>query len=78
MSRTRARKSITEEEFARSMEGRVWQRRDSRSLVDEAPQAYKDIDKVMEDQKDLVEVLHELRGILSYKGVERTRRSRAR
>ena len=56
--------------FEQAMAGRAWQRRDSSALVDEAPQAYKDIDQVMKDQADLVEIVHELRGILSYKGVE--------
>ena len=52
------------------MDGRAWQRADVAALVDEAPQAYKDIDQVMKDQADLVEIVHELRGVLSYKGVE--------
>ena len=70
MSRTQARKEVPIEEFERAMAGRVWQRTDAQVLVDESPQAYKDIDQVMRDQADLVEVVHELRGVLSYKGVE--------
>ena len=37
-------------------------------LLDEAPQAYKDIDQVMADQADLVAVVHTLHQILNYKG----------
>lgn len=37
-------------------------------LVDEIPAAYKDIARVMEDQADLVEVVHTLRQVLNYKG----------
>ena len=48
--------------------GRVWQRTDAQVLVDESPQAYKDIDQVMRDQADLVEVVHELRAVATYKG----------
>jgi tRNA-splicing ligase RtcB (3'-phosphate/5'-hydroxy nucleic acid ligase) len=76
MSRGRARKEVPIEEFERAMAGRVWQRTDAQVLVDESPQAYKDIDQVMRDQADLVEVVHELRGVLSYKGVEPQRGKR--
>lgn len=42
-------------------------RRDS-GIVDELPGAYKDIDKVMENQKDLVRVVHQLHQVLCVKG----------
>ena len=71
MSRGQARREIPIEAFEAAMAGRAWQRTDKAALVDEAPQAYKDIDQVMKDQADLVEIVHELRGVLSYKGVER-------
>jgi tRNA-splicing ligase RtcB len=51
------------------MRGKTWQSKDASALVDEIPQAYKDIDQVMADQQDLVEVQHTLRQILNYKGV---------
>jgi tRNA-splicing ligase RtcB len=38
------------------------------ALLDEIPAAYKDIDQVMADQRDLVQVLHTLTQILNYKG----------
>ena len=40
----------------------------SQTDLDEAPGAYKDIDKVMENQKDLVEILIELKPLGVIKG----------
>ncbi|RIX43521.1 MAG: RtcB family protein [Rhodocyclales bacterium GT-UBC] len=37
-------------------------------VVDEIPAAYKDIDQVMENQRDLVEVVHTLKQVLCVKG----------
>jgi tRNA-splicing ligase RtcB len=68
MSRSRARREITVDEFVTSMAGRDWQQGKANQLLDEAPQAYKDIDQVMADQADLVEIEHRLRQILNYKG----------
>jgi RNA-splicing ligase RtcB len=76
MSRGRARKEVTVEAFTEAMAGRVWQYGDAALLVDESPQAYKPIEQVMADQADLVEIIHELRGVLSYKGVEPNRARR--
>ena len=39
-----------------------------KSRVDEIPSAYKDIDQVMDDQKDLVEVVHTLNQVVNVKG----------
>ncbi len=50
------------------MEGRDWQSTKADQLLDEAPQAYKDINQVMHDQADLVAVEHALHQILNYKG----------
>jgi tRNA-splicing ligase RtcB len=76
MSRTRARKTLSVESLERQMAGRSWQSADARALLDEHPDAYKPIDRVMRDQADLVEVEHELEGIANYKGVERVRERR--
>ena len=69
MSRTQARKQLVLDEFRAAMAGRVWLERKAERLIDEAPLAYKDIEQVMADQADLVEVVHELRGIINYKGL---------
>ena len=68
MSRTQARKSLSAESLERAMGDRTWLRSRSRRLVDEHPEAYKDIDQVMADQQDLVTVRHTLRQVLNYKG----------
>lgn len=38
------------------------------SRIDEIPSAYKDIDVVMNNQKDLVEIVHTLKQIVNVKG----------
>ena len=67
-SRTRAKKLFTAADLAQQMRGKVWLASRAKALVDEIPTAYKDIDQVMDDQSDLVEVLHTLRQVLNYKG----------
>jgi len=42
--------------------------RRSEALIDELPSAYKDIDQVMADQKDLVDVVATLKQVVSIKG----------
>jgi tRNA-splicing ligase RtcB (3'-phosphate/5'-hydroxy nucleic acid ligase) len=37
-------------------------------VIDEIPGAYKDIDRVMADQTDLVEVVHTLKQVVCVKG----------
>ncbi|MGO8859655.1 MAG: RtcB family protein [Acidimicrobiales bacterium] len=68
MSRGRARREIDMDDFKTSMSGRDWQVDKADQLLDEAPQAYKDIDQVMADQSDLVAIEHTLHQILNYKG----------
>lgn len=66
MSRTQAKKSFSLEDHAKATEG-VECRKDS-EVLDETPGAYKDIDKVMEAQRDLVDVVYTLKQILCVKG----------
>ena len=66
MSRTEAKKRVSLEEHIAATEG-VECRKDA-DVVDETPSAYKDIDKVMEAQKDLVEVVYILKQIVCVKG----------
>jgi tRNA-splicing ligase RtcB (3'-phosphate/5'-hydroxy nucleic acid ligase) len=65
-SRTAARKRFTQDDLRAAM-GDI-EYRDTGAFVDEIPAAYKDIDVVMEDAKDLVEVRHVLRQIVNVKG----------
>lgn len=66
MSRTQARKRYTAADLAHQTRG-VISRKDA-GVVDEIPAAYKDIDQVMDQQKDLTEVVHTLRQIVNVKG----------
>ena len=66
LSRGGARRAFTMEDFDRDMEGIEVRR--SEAFLDELPGAYKDIDLVMEQSRDLVEVVHEFRQILNVKG----------
>jgi tRNA-splicing ligase RtcB len=66
MSRGRARQAFTAKDLARQTQG-VECRKDA-AVIDEAPKAYKDIRRVMEQQHDLVEVVTELKQVLCVKG----------
>jgi tRNA-splicing ligase RtcB (3'-phosphate/5'-hydroxy nucleic acid ligase) len=66
MSRTKAKKMFTVEDQIKATEG-VECRKDA-DVIDEIPMAYKDIDAVMEAQKDLVEVVHTLKQVVCVKG----------
>ena len=61
-----ARKHFTREDLVSQTEG-VECRKD-KGVIDEIPGAYKDIDQVMENQADLVEVVHTLKQVLCVKG----------
>jgi tRNA-splicing ligase RtcB len=65
-SRTAARKRFSREDLDARMAGIAWG--ESNAFLDEHPQAYKPIDVVMEDARDLVEVVHALRQIVNVKG----------
>jgi len=66
MSRTEAKRRFSVDDHIKATEG-VECRKD-RDVIDETPAAYKDIDAVMEAQKDLVEIAHTLRQIICVKG----------
>jgi tRNA-splicing ligase RtcB len=68
LSRGQARKSLSVESLAAAMGDRTWNADKAAVLLDEHPQAYKDIEQVMADQVDLVEVQHTLRQVFNYKG----------
>ncbi|HWF82972.1 MAG TPA: RtcB family protein [Streptosporangiaceae bacterium] len=65
-SRSKARKLYSIDELDAAMAGIEWRR--TQAVLDEIPAAYKDIDVVMEDSKDLVEIRHTLRQIVNVKG----------
>ena len=65
-SRTKARAQFTMDDFDKAMVGIEHRRTDV--LLDEIPQAYKDIDEVMENAKSLVKIEHTLKQIVNIKG----------
>jgi tRNA-splicing ligase RtcB len=66
LSRTQARKLFTMSDLDAAMAGIEFRR--SNMLLDEIPSAYKDIDQVMENAKELVEVKHTLQQFINIKG----------
>nr|WP_200800180.1 RtcB family protein [Jatrophihabitans endophyticus] len=65
-SRTAARKRFTRADLDERMTGIAWGHSDA--FLDEHPEAYKPIDVVMQDAKDLVTIEHTLRQIVNVKG----------
>jgi tRNA-splicing ligase RtcB len=70
MSRNAARKTLLTSDLESAMLGKAWNSDKAVQLLDEAPGAYKDIDVVMEDQKDLATIKHTLHQILNFKGTK--------
>lgn len=69
MSRGQARRQFTPDDLTAAMEGKTWRDDVAAKLVDEIPSAYKDIDQIMADSRDLVEIVHTLRQVANYKGL---------
>jgi tRNA-splicing ligase RtcB len=65
-SRTEARRRFTVADLAERMKGIEY--RHGEPWVDEIPDAYKPIDVVMDDSKELVEVVTDLRQVINVKG----------
>jgi tRNA-splicing ligase RtcB len=66
LSRTAARKQYTMSDLDNAMRGIEFRR--SSVLLDEIPSAYKNIDEVMENARDLVEIKYVLRQFVNVKG----------
>jgi len=66
MSRTKAKRLYDEDDLAKQTAG--VECRIDKSVIDEIPSAYKDIDKVMANQTDLVDVVHTLKQVVCIKG----------
>jgi len=65
-SRSAARKKFTRGQLDAAMQGIEWRRTDA--FLDEIPGAYKPVDVVLEDARDLIEVRHTLSQIVNVKG----------
>ena len=68
LTRSEARRKIAPEKLARSMRRVVHDERRARSLVEEAPAAYRDVREVLEDEADLVTPLTRLEPLVVLKG----------
>ena len=68
MSRTKAHSNISQHEFEDAMDGIVCDTHPS--VRDEAPQAYKDLTTVMQQQSSLTEIVHRLLPLINVKGYE--------
>jgi tRNA-splicing ligase RtcB len=66
MSRAEAKRRFTVDDHVAATAG-IECRKDA-DVIDETPAAYKSIDKVMEAQRDLVEIVHTLRQVVCVKG----------
>jgi len=66
MSRTKARNTFTVQDLKIQTEGVECNKTDA--VLDEIPSAYKNIDEVMNNQKDLIEIVHTLKQVLCVKG----------
>ncbi len=66
MSRKQAFQEFNMRDLEKQTQGVEMSRR--KAIIDEIPSAYKNIDNVMADQKDLVDVAHTLKQILNVKG----------
>jgi tRNA-splicing ligase RtcB len=66
MSRTKAKSTFTEHDMVEQTKG-VECRKD-KGVIDEIPKAYKDIDRVLNNQRDLVEPVAVLKQVICIKG----------
>ena len=66
LGRRAAKESLKMEDFKKSMKG--IKAKVETGTIDESPMAYKNIFDVMEQQKDLVEVMHHVKPIINIKG----------
>ncbi len=76
MSRGEAVRAITLESFGHKMKGIVAET--GKEYLDEAPQAYKDLDTVIMNQSDLVEPVRRLQPLMNVKGAGKPRKGRDR
>ena len=69
MSRTQARKELNVDEFVESMNG-IYTTTANELTIDEAPQAYKPMESIIEQIKDTVEIINIIKPIYNFKAAE--------
>ena len=68
MSRGEARRRVAPKDLARQMRGVAYDSRHASDLVEEAPEAYKDVGAVLRAQAGLLRAVRRLRPVLVHKG----------
>jgi tRNA-splicing ligase RtcB (3'-phosphate/5'-hydroxy nucleic acid ligase) len=68
MTRSQARRTVRPQAFAASMRRIVYRAPDTAALVEEAPEGYRDIREVLEDEEDLVTPVRRLEPVAVLKG----------
>lgn len=69
MSRSKAKETVSLEEFEQSMQG-IYTTSVKRSTIDESPMAYKPIEEIMENIKDTIEIVKIIKPIYNFKASE--------
>lgn len=69
MSRSKAKKSLSMDEFVHSMDG-IFTTSVSSSTIDEAPQAYKSMDEIVAAIVDTVDIIDTIRPVYNFKATE--------
>ena len=69
MGRKQAHRELDVAKFKSQMAGKVWLDRDAKALLDEAPSAYKPIERVIADSRELIEPVAVLSQFINYKGL---------
>lgn len=69
MSRSKAKETVSLEEFEKSMQG-IYTTSVNQSTIDESPMAYKPIDEIVENIKDTVDILKIIKPIYNFKASE--------
>lgn len=69
MSRTKAKESLSLEEYKKSMEG-IYSTSVNEGTLDEAPMAYKPIEEIINNIKDTVDILKIIKPIYNFKAGE--------
>lgn len=69
MSRSKAKESVSLEEYQESMKG-IYTTSVSQSTIDESPMAYKSMDEILEHIKDTVEIVKIIKPVYNFKASE--------
>lgn len=69
MSRSKAKETVSLEEFEQSMQG-IYTTSVNRSTIDESPMAYKPMEEILENIKDTVEIVKIIKPIYNFKASE--------